>query len=552
MNSRFYLVLVFLLWTFSLSAQVRVSTWDYDFGEVELWENQPAIFEITNTSSKELVFLPTFPDDDLYLWLPTKNLSPGETTELHAIYYTEKKGRFKRPFKIYTNLSSEPLEMSVRGKIELIDISARTICPGSQVAEKELLAIAEIKNRQAQLESKPMAPDIGDVMVRSFEKQHPELVAKEKLREKQREEQREEKEQATKTEEIAVEEIEEEVEEKIVEKEISKPEPARELVNEESPSDIEDDISAEEELVQVEKPSVPEAKSEPIPKPSSKPSFTDIVRSEDEFIPDVSSDEDLRDTLSDEKSDQPKEDINNSIASEENLNTIKETTEKEKVEEEQLAALQIEEKNAEVDTPEDVKEPITLNEKNYSANNVVFLIDVSTSMKDRDKLPLLKESMVQMTKVMRGIDKVTVITYSTKPDIALQPTSADKTEDIVMLIESLEASGRTNGVMGLQEAYRMIRQQFIAGGNNQIILATDGLFNQYHPDYTEKDLMSLVRSRAREDNIKVSVIGFGDDNKARRMMSRLASNGGGSFLKISPETTGSTLVDEIKKQSLKK
>jgi len=200
----------------------------------------------------------------------------------------------------------------------------------------------------------------------------------------------------------------------------------------------------------------------------------------------------------------------------------------------------------------EIDQPTTLNVKDFSANNVVFLIDVSTSMKDKDKLPLLKESMVQMAKVMRGIDKVTVITYSTKPSIALQPTAADNTADIISLIESLEASGRTNGVMGLQEAYRMIRQQFIAGGNNQIILATDGLFNQYHPDYTEKDLMSLVRKRAKEDNVKVSVIGFGSDNKARRMMSRLASNGGGNFLSIDEGSSESALVDEIKKQSGKR
>lgn len=547
MKYKYFVLLSFLTFVgIQLSAQIRVSTWDYDFGNVELWENQPAIFEITNTSSKTLVFLPTFPDDDLYLYLPVKSLKPGETTELHAIYYTEKKGRFKRPFKIYTNLSSEPLELSVNGKIELVDINARTVCPGSNVAEKELLAIAEIKNKRAMLETKPMAPDVGEMMIRSFEKQHPELVAKEKLREEQQNKSNEKENQG----DLAiVPNAEEAADTKSLD---SKEEESEDVLAVLTKKELE--VQDKEELkAPSNKPKVPnrpKVANPPVRRPAQKPRPKPKTKTE---APKVASkpipafeDEDLA-------KENQKEEVLNVISNrdnDQNQTTVPDTGSAEtKSEPKASIAENIKTKKADIPVPADVREPITLNVKDYSANNVVFLIDVSTSMKDKDKLPLLKESMVQMAKVMRGIDKVTVITYSTKPSIALQPTAADNTEDIVGLIESLEASGRTNGVMGLQEAYRLIRQQFIAGGNNQIILATDGLFNQYHPDYTEKDLMSLVRKRAKEDNIKVSVIGFGDDNKARRMMSRLAANGGGNFLSIDEDSSESALVDEIKKQS---
>lgn len=188
-----------------------------------------------------------------------------------------------------------------------------------------------------------------------------------------------------------------------------------------------------------------------------------------------------------------------------------------------------------------------LPQSKYAPNNIVFLIDISGSMKKPDKLPLLKISMKNLTQALRGIDRISVIVYSTTSAVLLPSTAADNKEAINLLIDTLKPQGITNGVKGLQTAYQFAEENFIPGGNNQVIIATDGVFNS--PSFTESAIYSLVRDYSEKDII-LSVVGFGEEKDAVKMMQKMADKGNGSFIRIPDKLAADEiLIDEIKMQS---
>ena len=109
--------------------------------------------------------------------------------------------------------------------------------------------------------------------------------------------------------------------------------------------------------------------------------------------------------------------------------------------------------------------------------NLVFLIDVSGSMNDRNKLPLLKKAFVLLLEQLRSKDKVSIVVYAGASGLALPPVSATEKYKILQVLENLQAGGSTAGGTGLELAYKTAEEQFIPKGNNRVILATDGDFN---------------------------------------------------------------------------
>jgi len=186
----------------------------------------------------------------------------------------------------------------------------------------------------------------------------------------------------------------------------------------------------------------------------------------------------------------------------------------------------------------------------YKANNIVFLIDASTSMKYANKLPLLKKSMKELTGVLRDIDRVSMITYNNTTNIVATGITGDNKTLINGKIDSITPFSWTNGVKGIETAYAIADKNYALAGNNQIILATDGLFN--NPNFDEDALIELVKQQSKY-GIKLSVVGFGDDEKAHKLMKKIAAYGKGSFIHIVPNVDSSeVLVNEIKNNSLKK
>lgn len=159
-------------------------------------------------------------------------------------------------------------------------------------------------------------------------------------------------------------------------------------------------------------------------------------------------------------------------------------------------------------------------------SNFVFLLDVSGSMQDPDKLPLLREAMKLLVNNLRAQDKVAIVVYAGRAGLLLPSTSAQKRNVILEAIENLEAGGSTNGVGGITQAYDVALKSFIRNGNNRIIWATDGDFNVGISSTDE--LVNLVEQK-RKQGVFLSVLGVGMGNYKDNRLEQIADKGNGNY-----------------------
>jgi len=162
-------------------------------------------------------------------------------------------------------------------------------------------------------------------------------------------------------------------------------------------------------------------------------------------------------------------------------------------------------------------------------SNLIFLIDVSGSMSDDNKLPLLKTAFKMLVKQLRPQDKVSIVVYAGNAGLALEPTFGSEKDKITKGIEDLQAGGSTAGGEGIQLAYKIAKEQFIKDGNNRVILATDGDFNVGVTN--ENELTTMIEER-RDDGIFLSILGFGMGNLKDGRMETLADKGNGNYAYI--------------------
>jgi Ca-activated chloride channel family protein len=176
------------------------------------------------------------------------------------------------------------------------------------------------------------------------------------------------------------------------------------------------------------------------------------------------------------------------------------------------------------------------------AANLVFLIDVSGSMDQPDKLPLLKSAFRLLLDKLDERDTVSIVTYAGNAGTVLEPTKASERETILHAIDTLQPGGSTAGAAGIEQAYRLARAAKIDGGVNRVMLATDGDFN-VGPS-SDDELKRMIESE-REAGIFLSVFGFGQGNYNDQLMQVLAQNGNGTAAYIDTLSEAQkTLVDE--------
>lgn len=159
-------------------------------------------------------------------------------------------------------------------------------------------------------------------------------------------------------------------------------------------------------------------------------------------------------------------------------------------------------------------------------SNLVFLIDVSGSMDSYDKLPLVKEAFMLLTEQLDENDRISIVTYASSDRVVLEGATGNDKQAISDAIYMLDAGGSTAGSAGITTAYEIAEKYFIEGGNNRIILATDGDLN-VGPS-SEGELTRLVEKK-RENGVFLSVMGFGTGNIKDNKMEALADNGNGSY-----------------------
>ncbi len=158
--------------------------------------------------------------------------------------------------------------------------------------------------------------------------------------------------------------------------------------------------------------------------------------------------------------------------------------------------------------------------------NIVFLIDVSGSMDRMDKLPLVQKSFSLLTENLTAQDRVSIVTYAGDDKVVLEGADGNQKEEILEAIDGLFAGGGTAGADGINTAYKIAEKYFISGGNNRIVLATDGDLNIGVS--SESELTRLVEKK-RKSGAFLSVLGFGTGNIKDNKMEALADNGNGNY-----------------------
>jgi uncharacterized protein YegL len=447
-----------LLFTINnLTAQIKgvtVSPSLYNYGEVNNWKNPPAIFTIVNTGDMPLVFLPTFPMEDVLVELPKAPINKNESATIAVYYYTSLPGSFQKETKIYVNISDQPIVLKIQGDINTFSSDALISCPG--FSNKTFAEQQSFKQ---------------EILIIDKETQQPIVEATVKL-------------------------LGNDLEYNAVTNQSGRCEPKIML-------GLHDIL---------------------VSKKGYKPELRIFYLNRNTGVVTV---ELIRDSTYKEEVVVTTNDVSETKQQDESISIPTST----------------------LISPISTNSKEVLPAEKYNVNNIVFLIDASGSMKAIDKLPLMKKSVLELLEVLRGIDKLSMVTYSASANILFSGVTADKKTQLAQQIDTLQAKGYTNGLKGIETAYAIAEKNFAFTGNNQIILATDGLFN--NPTYDESALINLVKRKA-EMGIKLSIVGFGNDPKAHRLMKKLTFVGRGNFIQIKNEndSTGA-LIEEVKSNSAK-
>lgn len=165
-------------------------------------------------------------------------------------------------------------------------------------------------------------------------------------------------------------------------------------------------------------------------------------------------------------------------------------------------------------------------DKVSAGNNLVFLIDVSGSMSSEDKLPLLKASFNTLISSLDEDDRISIVTYSGSEKVLLSGASGADKQKIKKAVNALSARGSTNGSAGMEKAYSLARDYFIEGGNNRIIMATDGDLNVGIT--STEGILDFVEEK-RRSGIYISTLGFGTGGYNDAMLETIADNGNGAY-----------------------
>lgn len=185
----------------------------------------------------------------------------------------------------------------------------------------------------------------------------------------------------------------------------------------------------------------------------------------------------------------------------------------------------------------------------YAPNNVVFLIDVSVSMKQKGRLDLLKSSMIELLNGLRSIDKLSIVTYASSTEVVLESEYVTDKAKVTQIIQDLVAGGYTAGGKGIKKAFQVARENKIDGGNNQVIIATDGAFNLTKGD---KGILKNVEANLKK-GVTISVVGVKNEKWTVKSMSSIAKTGNGHYIHIQSFAQAKTLLmNEIKLNSRKK
>lgn len=183
----------------------------------------------------------------------------------------------------------------------------------------------------------------------------------------------------------------------------------------------------------------------------------------------------------------------------------------------------------------------------FKYNNITFILDASSSMNASGKMELLKMSMIELVKILRPEDNITVLKYAAIAEVILEHTSGEKKEEIIAVIKGIKTSGSTAGGDAIKTAYGLNQEKYKADGNNLIIMITDGLFNSGSTDYA-----ATIENNYKKYGTRFTVVGIKTIDYVTEHMNKLVKLAGGDFIQIHTIHDAQTkLIQEIRRTSYK-
>lgn len=433
----------------------------FDFGNVETWRNDPAVFHLVNTGTKPLAILRLTGSKDIVAEYPKNYVAPGDTAHIVLRYYTPHDGPFSQTVDVVLNTAPQPVKLTLKGRIKSLAADALTACPSDQLQGTP----ANFYQQFLAVDAQTGATIPGTQFLVGTRGQ---MLDQFKTAGNGR--------STTKTYRsgLYVLNISAEgytpVDTGIVI-----------LAGQRTFTFRLNKTHREEPVVAV----VPTPAPEPVqPKPVTQPAVTPV----------------------------PPQPATPAVATLDSTET----------------------------------NPVLPLDK-FKPNNIVFVLDVSASMRILGRIDMLRDAMLRLTQVLRKADRVSIITFTTTPVTRIQGVSGDRKDTLNGIIRSLNAGGATNGLKGLRFAYGLAESHFIAGGNNMVIIGTDGVFAQ--TDENGNNITVLVEEYLGK-NIKLGVMAFGRDENALQSMEKMARKGQGGYMRMdNPENAPKLLLEQIQKQS---
>lgn len=537
----------------------QVGSASHNFGKVKDWNNPIFTTTYTNISGEKTFFLPTNYSPDYIINFEKDLLLPGETTKVQIQYFTEEFGRFSKQIRVYVSSQDDPILFTLSGNIVSFHPDAFTICP--RVENIDLGYGGGFNHNLKVFDAETKEP------VRDFEI----TILTDNSRERF----------VSKTSQVVLRrerpdrytfEIDKE-EYKLAKKQVyvnrNSPETIIYLEREaKDPADYFDfdkpvDTANDEIIASNTTSDNPNITAETEQTPTGEEEYFDFNNPENKDDDLGGADETTETTETDNISDEEVVVIDDAPKTKETETAVDETS---------IADNSASKDNEEEETPSNeivTTPPVETTPKptpevgdfttdglltsKYAYNHIVFLIDVSGSMNHETKLPLLQYSMYQMINVLRPEDRVSIITYSTEATVLVRSISGANKDVLKEAISSLEAKGQSFGSDGLQMAYDIANDNFIADGNNEIILASDGVFTMENEVVNTWRLERNISKQISENNIRLSSIGFGKAKNALSFLKGLSEKGEGSFITIKSEEMAQTiLIENMMKHSEKK
>lgn len=438
----------------------------WNFGDINFWNNDTALFTVQNATEKDLIFLPTYYSENFWVFFSSRKAGPGESIKVGIVYYTEVKGKFNEAIPLYINLRAEPITFRLKGNIKGFDPMAQVRCPmvnaGAEENKVEKVIIVEVRDLNT---DEVLMPDDISIRTRGNQKMH--------------------------------------------------------LVRE----GMEFKMSAAPGAYRVEATK------------AGYHNYLALITLESYQLKFIVYMEKNGDELPDLEVEVPDLPVTNRNP--------------EKVPDSVELSL---DKNEHIHPP-DTLPVITrteapggeLSTEAYRLNNIILIVDVSSSMNRGGKFDALKSSFNVLVDALRPDDLVTVISMASNASIVQNTTGVIMKDSLKARLAAVKPLGGTNGGAALQMAYQLAAEHFIPGGNNQVIIATDGVF--YGGTLTRREIEALVE-KGNTEGIHLSSVAFGSDPKAMLFLGNLAQKGGGGFIQITDiNTQEAGLLEMIKNQS---